>query len=117
MAKRELITKEDTKEYLYTNMNWYNEDGYITDDSEKMNAISDLVDGVSVIPEQEIVKPYLKQLRAEIISSIEDIKGVYNHNTPEIDRPSCKIARNTVRLEIIDMINKLLSEQGDGNSE
>lgn len=98
MAKREFIDKQEL--------------------DIKIGDILSLLDGVSTITEQEVVKPYLTKLRANIISSIEDIKGTYDNTTPEHDRPLCKCARNEVRLEIIDLINNLLSEQEvqeDGN--
>lgn len=69
------------------------------------------IDKAPVITEQEIVRHYLTKIRAEIISSIEDIKGTYDNTTPKHDRPLCKCARNEVRLEIIDMIDNILSEQ------
>lgn len=71
------------------------------------------IDKAPIIPKQEIVRHYLTKIRAEIISSIEDIKGTYDNTTPEHDRSLCKCARNEVRLEIIDMIDNIIIRTGD----
>ena len=47
----DVIGRSETIEYLNTNMGWYNEDGEMTDNDEKLKAITDLINGVpSVIP-------------------------------------------------------------------
>ena len=45
------IGRSETIEYLNTNMGWYNEDGEMVDNDEKLKAITDLINGVpSVTP-------------------------------------------------------------------
>lgn len=42
-----MITRKDTIEYLMTNMNWHDEDGYIVDDADdKRTIITDLINGI-----------------------------------------------------------------------
>ena len=42
-----VINREDTINYLMTNMNWHDEDGYIVDDADEKRAIiTDLINGV-----------------------------------------------------------------------
>lgn len=49
------ISRQAAIKYLCTNMNWYDEDGEIADDEEKLNAITDLVNGVPpVTPQQKM---------------------------------------------------------------
>lgn len=71
------------------------------------------IDVTTRVTEQEIVRPYLTKLRADIVASIEDIKGKYDNTVSEHDRPLCKCARNEARLEIIEWIDGLLAELGD----
>ena len=40
------ISRLETIKYLNTNMTWYDEDGEMADDDEKLKAITDLVNGV-----------------------------------------------------------------------
>ena len=48
----DLISRQAAIEYLMTNMNWYDEDGYESDDDYKRECITDLINGVpSVQPE------------------------------------------------------------------
>ena len=42
----DLISRQAAIDYLMTNMAWYNEDGYEEDDTEKLAAITDLINGV-----------------------------------------------------------------------
>lgn len=42
----DLISRADAVKYLMTNMNWYDEDEYETDEDEKRMAITDLINGV-----------------------------------------------------------------------
>jgi len=42
----EYISREQAIKYLCTNMNWYDEEGYRTDNSEKVSAITDLINMV-----------------------------------------------------------------------
>lgn len=42
----DLISRQDTIAYLMTNMNWYDEDGYESDDDYKRECITDLINGV-----------------------------------------------------------------------
>ena len=66
----------------------------------------------NTITEEEIVRPYLIELRSVIVASIEDIKGEYDNTVPTHDKPFCKCARNEVRLAIIEWIDNLLTELG-----
>ena len=106
MAKRELITKEDALMALTgcfelgVTLNKYSA------------SCQKHIEAIKPITEQEIVRPYLTKLRADIVASIEDIKGKYDDTLSEHDRPLCKCARNEVRLEIIEWIDKLLTELG-----
>lgn len=43
---RDLIYRQDTIDYLMTNMVWYDENGYEEIEDEKLNAITDLINGV-----------------------------------------------------------------------
>lgn len=72
-----------------------------------------VIDETPIVTEKEIVRPYLTKLRADIVASIEDIKGKYDNTVSEHDRPLCKCARNEARLEIIERIDGLLAELGD----
>ena len=42
----DLISRQAAIEYLMTNMNWYDEDGYESDDDYKRECITDLINGV-----------------------------------------------------------------------
>lgn len=46
------ISRQATIEYLCINMNWHDEDGETADDEEKLNAITDLVNGVPPVTPQ-----------------------------------------------------------------
>lgn len=50
----DLISRQAAIEYLMTNMNWYDEDGYESDDDYKRKCITDLINGVpSAQPERK----------------------------------------------------------------
>ena len=50
----DLISRQAAIEYLMTNMNWYDEDGYESDDDYKRECITDLINGVpSAQPERK----------------------------------------------------------------
>jgi len=50
----DLISRQDAIEYLMTNMNWYDEDGYESDDDYKRECITELINGVpSARPERK----------------------------------------------------------------
>ena len=42
----DLISRQAAIEYLMTNMNWYDEDGYESDDDYKREYITELINGV-----------------------------------------------------------------------
>ena len=49
----DLISRQAAIEYLMTNMNWYDEDGYESDDDYKRECITELINGVpSAQPKQ-----------------------------------------------------------------
>lgn len=51
----DLISRQAAIKYLITNMNWYDEDGYESDDDYKRECITELINGVpSAQPEQDI---------------------------------------------------------------
>ena len=53
----DLISRQAAIEYLMTNMNWYDEDGYESDDDYKRECITELINGVpSVTPERKTGK-------------------------------------------------------------
>lgn len=98
MAKRELIDRIQLREDI--------------SDLKEYRDVDALISNQLEVSEEEIVRPYLTKLRADIVASIEDIKGKYDNTVPEHDRPLCKCARNEVRLEIIEWIDNLLTELG-----
>lgn len=50
----DLISRQEAIEYLMTNMNWYDEDGYESDDDYKRECITELINGVpSAQPDPE----------------------------------------------------------------
>ena len=48
-----LIEAKKAKTYLYRNMEWYDENGYIADDGEKDKALQNLVDGIPTFIEAD----------------------------------------------------------------
>ena len=49
----DLISRQAAIKYLMTNMNWYDEDGYESDDDYKRECITELINGVpSAQPER-----------------------------------------------------------------
>ena len=46
MAETDLISRQAAIKYLMTNMNWYDEDGYESDDDYKREYITELINGV-----------------------------------------------------------------------
>lgn len=83
------ISRQATIKYLCTNMNWYDEDGETADDEEKLNAITDLVNGVpSVTPQPKIghwkrisIDKYVQHAMAYYKCSVcdKDIIGTHNY--------------------------------------
>lgn len=52
----DLISRQAVIKYLMTNMNWYDEDGYESDDDYKRECITELINGVpSAQPERTCV--------------------------------------------------------------
>lgn len=50
----DLISRQAAIKYLMTNMNWYDEDGYESDDDYKRECITELINGVpSAEPERK----------------------------------------------------------------
>ena len=50
----DLISRQAAIKYLMTNMNWYDEDGYESDDDYKRECITELINGVpSAQPERK----------------------------------------------------------------
>ena len=46
MAETDLFSRQAAIKYLMTNMNWYDEDGYESDDDYKREYITELINGV-----------------------------------------------------------------------
>lgn len=57
-----VISRQETIKYLCTNMNWYDEDGGTAGDEEKLNAITDLVNGVPSVTQQPCEDKYLREI-------------------------------------------------------
>lgn len=52
-SSEDVISRQAAIEYLMTNMNWYDEDGYESDDDYKRECITELINGVpSARPER-----------------------------------------------------------------
>ena len=52
----DLISRQAAIEYLMTNMNWYDEDGYESDDDYKRECITELINGVpSAQPDERML--------------------------------------------------------------
>ena len=70
----DLISRQAAIEYLMTNMNWYDEDGYESDDDYKRECITELINGVpSAQPcEDAISREYL----------VEHIKACWTNSRP-----------------------------------
>jgi hypothetical protein len=68
-----VISRQETIKYLCTNMNWHDEDGGIADDEEKLNAITDLVNGVPSVTQQFWKDKYIKEINhlRKYISKLE----------------------------------------------
>lgn len=64
----EYIDRVKTQAYLYNNMMWYDEEGYIAEDSEKDKALWDLVNGVPTtdVIERSKIDKAIDELRKEI---------------------------------------------------
>ena len=56
----EFISRKAAIEYLVTNMNWYNEDGGVAEWEEKIEAITDLANG---IPSADLQPLYMEHYR------------------------------------------------------
>ena len=90
----EYIDRKQAIKYLCTNMNWLDEDGYIAEDSEKVSAITDLVNGVptaDVIPLEKIKQAYVE---------IENLSG-----------QSCMVSDGVVN-DVLDILDKLIESEG-----
>lgn len=58
---QDLISRQAAIKYLMTNMNWYDEDGYESDDDYKRECITELINGVpSAQPEQRYTEEELR---------------------------------------------------------
>ena len=91
MAKRELIEKEYVKDVLGDTIN---------SEGDYRHALR-LIDGATIITEQDIVKPYLEAIRAEEIKYSGTGEGVIQAYADGL-------------FKAIEIINNLLSEQ-EGN--
>ena len=73
-AKQRLIDADAVIKYLMTNMNWYDEDGYESDEDYKRECITELINGVPSA-----------QPAAEPIRHVKNIGTEYN----EVDQFVC----------------------------
>ncbi len=73
--KNDLISREEAIEYLMTNMAWYDEDGYESDDDYKRECITELINGVPSA--QPNLQPTCNQLATDCISRQAAINAVY----------------------------------------
>ena len=83
----EYIDRKQAIKYFCTNMNWYDADGYITEDGEKVSAITDLVNGV----------PTADVIPLETIKELRSLALRVKHNTGSIDT-------------LIDKLDKIIRE-------
>ena len=67
------ISRQATIKYLCTNMNWYDEDGGTADDEEKLNAITDLVNGVPPVTPQPKTGHWIDDKCSVCGKGIEDL--------------------------------------------
>lgn len=95
MAKRELIDREKAE-----NITW--EEPSYTDALNVLTEVRDKIRELPVIAEQDIVKPVLDKIRAEIMK-LDDINPDY-----PMDR-TIHISRN----EVLQIINKYKAESED----
>ena len=75
----DLISRQAAIKYLMTNMNWYDEDGYESDDDYKRECITELINGVpSAQPERK--KPVFKTGESVYHVSYADGTGGFKKN-------------------------------------
>ena len=62
----EYVDRSKTQASLYNNMVWYDEDGYMADDSEKDKALWDLINGVPTadVIERKKIDKAIKEMKA-----------------------------------------------------
>lgn len=71
----DLISRQATIDYLMTNMNWHDEDGYAVEDADEKRAIiTDLINGVTS------AQPYLKNCEERY----DDLCDYFNNNPETI---------------------------------
>lgn len=85
----DLISRQAAIKYLITNMNWYDEDGYESDEDYKRRCITELINGVpSAQPEQKKGK-WIKQ--NPMVDTEECSVCGYNILGEEFETPFCPI--------------------------
>lgn len=89
----EYIDRAKTQAYLYKNMMWYDEEGYIAEDSEKDKALWDLVKGV---PAADVVE------REKIDKAIEEIQ--------KLRGCSCSCSDGVID-DVEDILDKLIESE------
>lgn len=63
-TSEDCVSRQAAIDYLYTNMAWYNENGSIADDSQKLRDITNLVNGIPpVTPTHKVGKWIRKPIR------------------------------------------------------
>lgn len=95
----EYIDRKKTQAYLYNNMMWYDEDGYIADDSEKDKALWSLVNGV---PTADVIE------RSEYEKVLEENKQLKRIISDKVDEDlRCAFEVKELRSKINKAIEKI----------
>ena len=74
----EYIDRAKTQAYLYNNMMWYDEEGYIAEDSEKDKALWSLVNGVPTA--NVIERSKYESIRSQLLKDINEIAALSKAN-------------------------------------
>lgn len=82
--RNDVISRQAAIEYLMTNMNWHDEDGYEVDDVEKRSAITDLINGVPSAQSTQSNVPNMLDVisRRVAIDALKEHRALYCDNTP-----------------------------------
>ena len=80
----DLISRQAAIKYLMTNMNWYDEDGYESDDDYKRECITELINGVpSAQPEQRWIPFKTRPLTKEEKEEHPEWDGILDCKLPD----------------------------------
>ena len=83
-SSEDVISRQAAIEYLMTNMNWYDEDGYESDDDYKRECITELINGVpSAQPEQRWIPFKTRPLTKEEKEEHPEWDGILDCKLPD----------------------------------